>query len=325
MNTDQEHDLKNMKALMANMPDASKLSLNPLPIPLCSPDQSLIKVAYFSLNPDEVRTALNSRERYVPGWDFAGTVVTPAADGRSPGEGTPVFGVVPRGSWAGFVAVRTGLMAEIPAGVSAAEAAALPVAGVTALACLETAGALLGRKVLITGASGGLGRFACQLAHIAGAQLYAISRRGELPALLEEDGVAPVQIFNTMADAAAAGSYDLIIETVGGESLAIALTALSDNGVCASCGNSSGEMTAFDARDFYLMKTNTRLQSVWLGQDIQKANCADKLLRIVDLVARQRLRVPLDCVLPWTQIDEAIRRLLDNKVNGKIVLSVQDI
>ena len=70
-------------------------------------------------------------------------------------------------------------------------AAALPVAGVTAMVCLEQAGSLVGRRVLITGAAGGVGRFACQLAGIAGAKVFAVSRRQGLPRQLREDGIEP--------------------------------------------------------------------------------------------------------------------------------------
>ncbi|MBA4166023.1 MAG: zinc-binding dehydrogenase [Chitinophagaceae bacterium] len=246
-----------------------------------------------------------------------------AADGSSPKGGARVFGVLPQGSWAEYIVARGGLMAEIPQGVSNAQAAAIPVAAVTAQACLETAGPLLGRRVLITGAAGGLGRYGCQLASIADANVYAISRRAELPDLLKQDGVKPAGIFATMAEAKAAGKYDLIVETIGGESLAIALTILADGGVCANCGNSSGQPTVFDARDFYLMKTNTRLQSVWLGQDIMSANCTSKLSRLIDLVRDGRLKTPIDAILPWSDFKEAAARLLNGGVNGKIILSVE--
>jgi NADPH:quinone reductase len=114
-----------------------------------------------------------------------------------------VFGVVPQGAWAEYINARGGLMAEIPDGVANAQAAALPVAGVTALVCLEQAGALLGRSVLITGAAGGVGRFACQLAALAGATVFAVSRRPDLPQQLQGDGVQPASVFTARASWAA--------------------------------------------------------------------------------------------------------------------------
>jgi NADPH:quinone reductase len=179
-------------------------------------------------------------------------------------------------------------------------------------------------KLLITGASGGLGRFACQLAFLAGAKVYAVSCRAGLLKLLNEDGVNPAGIFTTMKDAKAAGKYDLIVESVGGESLALALSAMNDGGVCASCGNSSGELTTFDARDFYLAKTNTRLQSIWLGQDIIQGNCTAKLSRIINFVKEGKLHTPIDEVLPWSRFIEASQRLLNGKVHGKIILSIKE-
>ena len=312
-----------MRAIITGPDGKTGLALREVSMPAPAPNQALIKVDSFSINPGEARTALSATTSYIPGWDFAGVIEESAADGSSPKEGTRVFGVVPNGSWAEYVVARGGLMAEIPKGVSYAEAAALPVAAVTAQACLETAGPLLGRKVLITGASGGLGRYACQLAHISGAEVYAISRRPDLLNLLKKQDVEVAGIFASIKEAKVAGKYDLIVETVGGESLALALTALADGGVCANCGNSSGEATVFDARDFYLMRTNTRLQSVWLGQDILTGNCTIKLSRLIKLVQNGRLKTPIDRILPWSDFDAATAALLDGSVNGKIVLSVE--
>ncbi|MEO3872228.1 hypothetical protein ABGB18_25735 [Nonomuraea sp. B12E4] len=100
----------------------------------------------------------------------------PAADGGTPPKGTRVYGFVPQGAWAEYVVATPKMMTPIPDGVETVQAASLPVAAVTALAALESAGTLLGRKVLVTGAAGGVGRYACQLAHLGGAHVYAVSR-----------------------------------------------------------------------------------------------------------------------------------------------------
>jgi len=311
-----------MSAVVTNPGEGPRLVLKEVPFPESAANQALIKVACFSLNPGETRTAMQSPDSYIPGWDFAGVVAKAAADGSSPGEGTRVFGIVPRGSWAEYVVACSGWMAEIPEGVTNGQASTLSVAATTAEACLETGGSLLGRRVLITGASGGVGRFACQLATIAGARVYAVSRRPELERRLREDRVELMGIFSTMAAAKSAGEYDLIVESVGGESLGIAITALAENGICASCGNSSCEQTSFDARDFYLRKTNIRLQSVWLGKEMQAGNCTPRFARLIELVRDGRLRPPVHEELSWTRITEAAERLIQQKVNGKIILQV---
>lgn len=89
------------------------------------------------------------------------------------------MGLLPSGAWAERAAVPTNAPAALPDGVSFAEAATLPVAGLTALYALEKGGDLLGRTTLVTGASGGAGHFAVQLARTAGYGVVALIRRPE--------------------------------------------------------------------------------------------------------------------------------------------------
>jgi NADPH:quinone reductase-like Zn-dependent oxidoreductase len=277
-------------------------------------------VAAFSLNAGETRAAIEATQSYIPGWDFAGVVEKAAADGSSPQVGTPVFGFVPQGSWAEYIVARAGLMAEIPAGVTPIQAASLPVAGVTALLCLERAGILLGRRVLVTGAAGGVGRFACQLATRAGAMVYAVSRRSGLFEQLQQDGVHPAAVFSNMAEAKTAGDYHVILDSVGGEALSLALTALVRGGICVNCGNSAGQVTSFDARELY-RAGGTRFESVWLGAALGE-NCTPVLARLAGFVAEGRLRTPIDAVLSWVDVEAAARRLAGQHVDGKIVMQV---
>src|SRR5882757_6570524 len=170
----------NMQAVVTEPQAPSRLVLREVPIPIPAPNQALIKVKAFSLNQGETRTALDTTDSYTPGWDFAGVVDKAAADGSTPKEGTRVFGYIARGSWAEYLVAPGGLMAEIPEGISYAQAAAIPIAGLTAMGCLDASGVMLDRSTLITGASGGVGRFACQLAALAGAKVFAVSRRSDI-------------------------------------------------------------------------------------------------------------------------------------------------
>lgn len=310
-----------MRAVMTNPNGTPRLALGEAPRPSPATNEALVKVEAFSLNAGETRTALEATTCYIPGWDFAGTVEVSAADGSSPPAGGKVFGFVAQGSWSEFIAVRTTQMVAIPSGMTAAQAAALPVAGVTAMLCLEKAGALLGRRVLITGAAGGVGRFACQLAALSAANVFAVSRRDSLRGQLEDDGIVPGGVFSTMAEAKAAGSYDVILDSVGGDTLSLALRALSRGGICINCGNSSREQTSFDALEFYRITGGGRLHSVWLGTEPPEA-CMVALTRLAHMVAEKRLRVPIAAVLPWTTVDVAAARLVGQTADGKIVMEV---
>lgn len=308
-----------MRAVVTDPEAHPRLALRDAPEPQPTANQSVVRVRAFSLNAGETRTALRATQRYVPGWDFAGVVERAAADGRGPAEGTRVFGFVMLGAWAERIAASTELIAPIPDGVTDAEAAAIPVAGLTALVCLERAGAVLGRRVLVTGAAGGVGRFACQLAALSGADVFAISRRPGLAAQLERDGVRAV-IYPSIADAKAAGTYDVILDSVGGDTLGTALTTVAPGGICVNCGNSAEQLTTFNARDLYF-NASLRFHSVWLGRDVGAQGPA-LLGRLAHLVQQRRVHVPIDAQLPWTEIAAAAARIVDQNVDGKLVLTI---
>ncbi|HEY8482262.1 MAG TPA: zinc-binding dehydrogenase [Spirillospora sp.] len=312
-----------MRAVVTDPQGARRLRLSDVPRPEPGRHEALIRVEALSLNAGETRRALAATDVYIPGWDFAGVVEETAADGSTPPAGTRVYGVVaPHGAWAEYVTAPASVLAEIPAGVSAEQAAALPVAGITALLALESAGTLLGRKVLVTGAAGGVGRYACQLAHLAGAEVFAISRRPGLPERLRADGIPHATVFTGIGAARDAGRYDVILDGVGGDSLGTALGALAPGGICVSFGNGSGKPAAFDPVEFY-STPGARLQGLWLGNLLAAGtDCGPMLSRLVGLVADGRLRVPIDDVLPWTSIGEAAGRLMDQSVHGKIIVTV---
>lgn len=284
-------------------------------IPLPKPNQALVKVKAFTVNQGETRTALSTTESYIVGWDFAGIVVKAAEDGSTPKEGTRVFGYIAQGSWAEYLVAPGGLMAEIPEGITDAQAACLPIAGLTALDCLDASGDIQGLRVLITGAAGGVGRFACQLAANAGAKVFAVSRRTELANLLQN----PSGIFKDAAEAKAAGEYDIIWDSIGGDTLATALTALSRNGICINYGNSAREFSKINIRSAGWPLH--RIKCIWLGREPLFPS-TPMLERLAAMVENGSLDTPIDLELPWKSIFTAVNKLLQQQVNGKVVLHV---
>ncbi|OQP57161.1 hypothetical protein A3860_11395 [Niastella vici] len=298
-------------------PDTQGFTFRKTAIPVPTPGQALIKVNTFSLNQGETRTAMAATTSYIPGWDFAGVIVKAAADGSTPATGTRVFGYVAQASWAGYLVAAGVQIAAIPESISDAQAACLPIAGLTALACLDASGDCKGRRLLITGAAGGVGRFACQLAARAGATVTAISRRSDLASQLEEDGIKPVPVFTSVEAAKEAGEYDIIWDSIGGNTLATALSALSRNGLCINFGNSAREATSFNVRaagwPFH------GIRCIWLGREPVFPS-TPLLDRLANMVQQGELRTTIDSEMSWTKINEAAGRLVQQQVNGKIVL-----
>jgi NADPH:quinone reductase-like Zn-dependent oxidoreductase len=319
MSKQEKAGVRLMRAIVTDPHSIPGLIVREVPVPVPAPNQALIKVKAFSLNQGETRTALDATESYIPGWDFAGVVEVAATNGSTPKKGTRVFGYIGRSSWAEYLIAPGGFMAEIPEGVSDIQAATLPIAGLTAMACIDASGVLLDRSVLVTGASGGVGRFACKLAQLAGAKVFAVSRRSNLFQQLQQDGINPAGIFASAAEAKGAGAYDVIWDSVGGDSLAIALTSLARNGICVNYGNSSRQPTTFDVRTMGWPFHG--IQCVWLGRE-PLPNSTPIFDRLARLVQQRQLHAPIDTILPWTSIAEAAERLIQQHVDGKIVLEV---
>src|SRR5437763_4144174 len=141
--------------------------------PQPKPNEALVAVHAFSLNRGELRLLQVRPEGWRPGQDIAGIVLKQAIDGTGPLAGMHVVGLCDWEGWAERAAVPSSRIAPLADTVSFAQAAALPVAGLTALRTLRHGAPLLGKRVLITGAAGGVGNLALQLAVRAAARVTA--------------------------------------------------------------------------------------------------------------------------------------------------------
>ena len=156
--------------------------------------EALVAVQAFSLNRGELRSFRNNEEGWIPGQDISGIVLRQAADGSGPPAGTRIVALMDEFGWAERAAAPTQRIAVLPDTVSFAAAAALPVAGLTALRTLRHGAPLLGKRVLITGAAGGVGHLAVQLAARSGARVTAVAGRPERAAGLRELGATDVVV-----------------------------------------------------------------------------------------------------------------------------------
>src|SRR5208282_3615434 len=176
-----------MLALTAAPGSPGNVQLREVPDARAREHEALVEVKAISLNRGETRRLADMADGDLTGWDLAGVVRESAADGSGPPPGARVVGLTVR-AWAQLAAVDTDALSELPDGISDEQASTLPVAGLTALKALDIIGPVLSRRVLVTGASGGVGRFAVQLARLAGAHVTAVSASAERAQGLRELG-----------------------------------------------------------------------------------------------------------------------------------------
>ncbi|CAA9453419.1 MAG: Oxidoreductase [uncultured Rubrobacteraceae bacterium] len=311
-----------MRAVLVNKGALANLSLGEAEVPTPAPSEALVRVEAISLNRGEVRRAQMAEPGFNPGWDLAGTVEQAAANGTGPRAGTRVVGLLPSGAWAELVAVPVDSLAELPESVPFEQAATLPVAGLTALYALEKGeGLLLGRSVLVTGASGGAGHFAIQLAHLSGARVVALVRREEHEDLVREAGAHQVAIGEDAGSAEHFGPYHLVLESVGGKVLGEVMGMLAPGGTCVSFGVSGGTETTFDVRSFFFTGA-AKLYGFIIFHEILTRPASDGLAQLSRLVAEGKLRPQVSVEASWEEIGAVAQRLLDRGYTGKAVLSV---
>jgi NADPH:quinone reductase-like Zn-dependent oxidoreductase len=277
-------------------------------------NEALVAVRAFSINRGELALLETRTNQWRPGQDIAGVVVEQAADGSGPPPGSRVVALVEQAGWAELAGVRTDRLAPVPDQVSIEQAAALPLAGLTALRTLRLGGDLLGRRVLVTGASGGLGGMQVQLAAAAGAEVTAVARPQHEQDLLAR-GAASV-----VADASAAdGLYDLVTDWVGGASLAAALGKVAPRGTVV-LGSGSLEKTPINIYDFVGGHEGARIVA-YLSYAHPEPPGPD-LAILTSLIATGRLDPVIGFVASWTRLPEAITALTQRRISGKAVLTV---
>src|SRR5581483_6166842 len=238
--------MSSIRAVVVDPDVPGRLAIKEVDAPQTGPSEALVQVEAISLNRGEVLGAMHFAAGWRPGWDLAGIVIEQATNGTGPKGGSRVVGYVLAGAWAEQVAVPTNRLAELPASVTFAQAATLPIAGLTALRALEKGGLLLNRRVLITGSTGGVGLFAHQLARLSGAYIVGTARQTRHEALVREAGADEVIVGDDLSEAAAYGPYHLIIDSVGGKTLESAFSLLAPGATCVMLGWSASPSVTMD-------------------------------------------------------------------------------
>lgn len=310
-----------MKAAVIDHDAPGHVAIKEIDMPKPAPGEALVKVAATSLNLGEVRYATHMEPGSLIGWDLSGTVAQPATDGTGPKQGARVVGFLPRGAWAEYAAVPTPALAELPADVSFAQAATLPVAGLTALYALEKNTGLLDRNVLVTGANGGVGLFACQLGLMMGARVVGLIRREEMRGLVLSAGADQVVVSEDGSLAGDQGPYRLIVESVGGAVLGNVVTMLDRGGVCVSLATSAGEEATINIRQF-MTRDKASIYGFLLFNEVGAEPAGIGLARLAALMADDRLKPFIHIKEDWSRIGEVAQDLWERRIPGKAVLEI---
>jgi NADPH:quinone reductase-like Zn-dependent oxidoreductase len=263
------------------------------------------------------------RPKYVnPGRCLAGTVeaVGAGASGFAPGD--EVYGTC-NSSFAEYATVRTDKLAPKPANLTFEQAAAAPISGVTALQGLRDRGRVQpGQKVLIVGASGGVGTFSVQIAKAFGAEVTGVCSTSKVD-LVRSLGADHV-IDYTVEDVDGDQRYDVVLDTGGHRSLRRLRRSLTPRGTLVIVGSETGGrwLGGFDRAIRALLLSPFVSQKL---APLASSENADDLIVLTGLIESGQVTPVVDKTYPLGEATAAIRHMLDGKARGKVVVSVSPI
>jgi NADPH:quinone reductase-like Zn-dependent oxidoreductase len=312
---------------------ADELRLGRTAVPTIGENEVLLRVRAAGLDrgawhlmagtPYAVRLAIGLRRPRNPvlGREVAGDVVAVGARVTRFTVGDEVFGMG-NGTFAEFAAAKEDKLAAKPAGLSYAEAATLTISALTALqAVTDVAKVQPGQHVLITGASGGVGSYAVQLAKAVGARVTGVAGPTKLD-LVRSLGADQV-IDYTQADFAdGSHRYDVILDIAGNPSVAKLRRALTPTGTAVIIGGEEGgPLTGGLDRQL-----RAALVSKFTGQRMTGMLCKERAVdldRLAGYVADGKLTASVDRTYPLDRAPEAMRRLADGTARGKIAITLE--
>jgi NADPH:quinone reductase-like Zn-dependent oxidoreductase len=308
-----------MRALVATGNPALPLEMRDVDEPSPAANEVIVEVKNVSINRGELRLVANRANGWRPGQDVGGTIVRAAADGSSPPAGTRVVALADQAGWSERVAVPTSRIGSLPDNVSFAQAATLPVAGLTALRALRLGGTLLGRRVLITGATGGVGQIALQLAAHSGAHVTGTTRHPERGSYLLASG--DVRLTSDVASLTTQSPFDLILESVGGESLTTSLRLVARDGIVVLFGNSSGQDSTVSFANF-AGRAHARLYAFFVYESGEPPTFGSDLALMAAEVGSGRLDPQVGLEASWRDPLGALEALRQRSIEGKAVLAI---
>lgn len=285
--------------------------------PIPAANELVIEVSHSSLNRGDLLMIKSGQAGHLRGLDAVGVVTRAADDGSGAPVGTRVLAYPRFGGWSERIAVSTEKVVPLPDAVSSSDAAVLPAAGLTALRALHYGGFLLGVPVLVTGATGGVGCYAVQLARESGAHVTAVVSSPDRQEFIDKLGGIGVVVGDKFD-----GPYDLILDGVGGKGLNRSFDVISDRGTIVIYGEADRTPIQVPSEWWY-KKPGARMVGMVVIDELARHNAWNSDLRLlVSLVENGRLDPLVSGTYPWTHIEEALAAMQDRQVMGKIAISV---
>lgn len=311
--------MKVMRTTAVGGPEVLQVAEVPKPVPL--PTEVLVKVHAAGINPVDWKiragvfpTGALGAPPFVQGWDVAGVVTAaPRVTRFQPGD--EVYGLLwfPRqaGGYGEYVTAPARQFARKPRGLSFTDAAALPLAGLTAWQTLvEVAGVTAGQRVLVTAAAGGVGHLATQLARHLGAEVTGTARTAKHP-FLRDHGVDHPVDYTTTDVAAAVRDQDVVLDLLGGANSVALLSTLRPGGLLiTTIGQPSEELLGTAER------LGVRVSPFLVEPDRMG------LEALTTLVEDGALRVHVDQIFELEEAAKAHEAGQSDRTTGKLVLSV---
>jgi len=271
--------------------------------------------------PYAVRLAIGIRRPRQPvqGKDVAGVVVAVGSAVTRFAVGDEVFGIG-AGTFAGFAVAHQGKLARKPAGLTFTQAAVVPVSGITALRAVTDAGQVQpGQRVLILGASGGVGSYAVQIAKALGAEVTGVCS-GPKADLVRDLGADHVIDYTREDFADGRQRYDVIIDIAGDPTLTRLRRALAPTGTAVLVGGEGGDrLTGMNRQLLALVRAPFVRRRVVLLTPQERATHLD---RLTGLIEAGQVTPRVDRTYPLAQAPEAMRQLEAGTVRGKIAITV---
>ena len=253
----------------------------------------------------------------VPGLDVAGTVVAVGADVTRFQAGDEVFGIS-RGSFAEYAAAPEAKLVRKPAELSFEQAAVVPVSGLAALQGLRAGRIKAGQKVLIIGASGGVGSYAVQLAKAFGATVTGVASTAKA-GLVRSIGADQVIDYTREDFADGRQHYDLILDIGGNSRLSRLRRALTPNGTLVIAGGEGGKWTGVGRQLRALMLSPVVPQRLTMYISAHRQGDLEALRQQVEA---GHVTPVVGKTYPLPEVPEAIRHLEGGRARGKLAITV---